>query len=107
MTPRESGNIRLSTANDPPITACRMSLALALRPSERALEILVQSSRNPTNASPTNRYMASSPDADGARQKIRCESPYPRTTAITMMMPPMVGVPRLVWCSVGPSSRMN
>ena len=24
-----------------------------------------------------------------------------------MSAPPMVGVPRLVWCEVGPSSRMN
>ena len=26
---------------------------------------------------------------------------------MTTTVPPMVGVPRLVWCDVGPSSRMN
>ena len=28
-------------------------------------------------------------------------------TAITMMIPPIVGVPALTWCLAGPSSRMN
>ena len=27
--------------------------------------------------------------------------------AARMMAPPIVGVPRFVWCEVGPSSRMN
>src|ERR1044072_2564680 len=28
-------------------------------------------------------------------------------TAVTMMIPPIVGVPALTWCLAGPSSRMN
>jgi hypothetical protein len=37
----------------------------------------------------------------------RCAAPYAVRDAPMMTAPPMVGVPRLVWCDVGPSSRMN
>ena len=38
---------------------------------------------------------------DGARRR------RPPSELPTMTAPPIVGVPRLVWCEVGPSSRMN
>ena len=37
---------------------------------------------------------------------IRWVTRYAATTDSRMATPPIVGVPRLVWCEVGPSSRM-
>ncbi len=39
--------------------------------------------------------------------RARWDRKYPSTAAAMMMAPPIVGVPRLVWWVVGPSSRMN
>ena len=53
------------------------------------------------------RKSTSSPLAEGSVRVNRCEQAYAARVAPTMTAPPMVGVPRLMWWEVGPSSRTN
>ena len=106
--PRSSG--KKTSASTPKITATidwPAILAQLRRPSERCSLILMKSSRKPTMPSPTVRNSTSTPDAVGAVRVSRCEPTYAITTAVMITRPPMVGVPRLVWWVVGPSSRMS
>ncbi len=43
----------------------------------------------------------------GSCRVTRCAAAYATSTEPMMTAPPIVGVPRFVWCVVGPSSRMN
>ena len=57
--------------------------------------------------SPTNRNSSSSAEAEGCVWVSSIASPYARTADPMRTSPPMVGVPRLVWWVVGPSSRIS
>ena len=51
--------------------------------------------------------MTKSAEIVGGRPEKRCAIVYANTVATMMTMPPIVGVPRFVWCEVGPSSLMT
>src|SRR6476661_7093329 len=55
VRPWSSGNWKDRIANDTPTAPWQVSLARLLRPSDRALEIFVQSSAKPTAPSPVIR----------------------------------------------------
>src|SRR6478735_9025142 len=55
VRPWSSGNWKDRIANDTPTAPWQISLARLLRPSDRALEIFVQSSAKPTAPSPVIR----------------------------------------------------
>ena len=57
--------------------------------------------------SPTNRKISSKPDHDGPAPATTEPISHATTVAKMMTTPPIVGVPRLVRCWVGPSWRMN
>ena len=113
VTPASSGKFRARTAKTMPTAPWRISLAFAFRPRLRCCEILMKSSRKPTSPMPTMRNSSSRAEADGPGGRgfishmIRWVSRSSARTARMTTVPPMVGVPRLVWCEVGPSSRMN
>ena len=102
------GNCSASTAKITATSVCPASFCLLRRPRLRCLEILMKSSRKPTRPSPAMRNSTSTPLTVGGVQgeQVRRRR-TPRASAPMMTAPPMVGVPRLVWCEVGPSSRMN
>ena len=77
------------------------------RPRLRCLRILMKSSRKPTRPSPVMRKSTSRPLTVGALAGDEVRDDVGRDELATMTAPPIVGVPRLVWCEVGPSSRMN
>ena len=56
---------------------------------------------------PTKRKTRSTPDHDGPTPVIKEPASQATTAAMMMTRPPMVGVPLLVRCWVGPSWRMN
>ena len=77
------------------------SFVRARSPSERRLTIFVQSSANPSSAhanAPPNTPIDCASRVERIRNGI--------ANAITMMIPPIVGVPALVLWPAGPSSRM-
>jgi len=67
----------------------------------------MKSSRNPTTPSPAMRNRTRIADADGAVPVSSKPASQPTIVATMMTTPPIVGVPRLVKCAVGPSCRMN
>ena len=67
----------------------------------------MKSSRNPTRPSPVMRNMTRTADALGIVWVATRPPIQPSSVAPMITTPPMVGVPRLVKCAVGPSCRMN
>jgi hypothetical protein len=104
---RSSGNWSASSAKTIATIDWPAILALLRSPSDRCFLILMKSSRKPTTPSPVKRKSTSSPEADGSVQVIRWLMMYASRTEAMITSPPMVGVPRLTWCDVGPSSRMS
>ncbi len=108
------GELENQDAKMMPTAAWRISLARALRPRLRLLEILMKSSRKPTKPMPTMRNSRSSPDADGPR-RVRIHHPHDQVCHEVADehrghhhgSAHGGGVPRFVWWEVGPSSRMN
>ncbi len=56
---------------------------------------------------PAMRKRTRTPLTEGICTVARWATAYAASEERTMTAPPIVGVPRLVWCEVGPSSRMN
>ena len=98
---------RASTAKTTPTAIWPASFCFERRPRLRCLEIFMKSSRNPMIPSPVMRNRTSRALIVGSCRVARWAARYATSTAPRMIAPPIVGVPRLVWCDVGPSSRMN
>ncbi len=90
-----------------PTTVWPIILALLRSPRLRCFTILMKSSTNPTRPIPTKRKSSSRAEAEGMLWVISLATKYPMTVAAMMTTPPIVGVPRLVWWVVGPSSRIS
>ena len=103
----EFSNCSASTAKMTATSVCPPSFCSDVSPSDRCFVILMASSANPTSPSPAMRNMTSRPLALIGVIVNRWAQPYASRLAAMMTAPPIVGVPRLVWCVVGPSSRMN
>ncbi len=101
------GNCRAAMANVMPTRPCPTIFASGDSPRLRCREILMKSSRNPTSPSPVMRYSTSPADTVGFSPVMSRPPAQPSTVAVMMTRPPIVGVPRLVKCAVGPSCRMN
>ena len=93
---------RVATSHSPTeITTVAMSFVRARSPSERRLTIFVKSSAKPSSA-----QASATPNTPTARGVNSVSSRNGTAIAVKMMIPPIVGVPALAWCSCGPSSRM-
>ncbi len=107
VRPCSFGNCSASTANAMPTAPWPMIFARAVSPRLRCLRIFVKSSRKPTIPRPVMRKRTSSADTLGNRPETTYDIAQPSSVAPMMTTPPMVGVPRLVKCAVGPSWRTN
>ena len=67
---------------------------------------MIQSSANPISAAPTMAYITRAPDREKVTPGMKWADRNPTTTAPTMQIPPMVGVPALAMWTWGPSSRI-
>ena len=93
---------RVATSHRPiEITIVAKSFVRARSPSERRLMIFVKSSAKPSSA-----HASATPNTPTARGENSVSSRNGTAIAVKMMIPPIVGVPALAWCSCGPSSRM-
>ena len=93
---------RVATSHSPiEIAIVAISFVRPRSPSERRRMILVQSSAKPSSA-----HASATPNTPIARGVNSVSSRNGTAIAVKMMIPPIVGVPALAWCSCGPSSRM-
>ena len=84
------------------------SFGSAAQAEAALLGILMKSSRKPDEPEPGHEEQhedARRPSAGRRRDEVGDR--VAASARQMMTAPPMVGVPRLVWCDVGPSSRMN
>ena len=93
---------RVATSHSPTeIATVATSFVRARSPSDRRLMIFVKSSAKPSSA-----HASATPKTPIARGVNSVSSRNGTAIAVKMMIPPIVGVPALAWCSCGPSSRM-
>src|SRR3954453_2550090 len=93
---------RVATSHKPiEIAIVAISFVRPRSPSDRRRMILVQSSAKPSSA-----HASATPNTPIARGVNSVSSRNGTAIAVKMMIPPMVGVPALAWCSCGPSSRI-
>ena len=106
-SPNSFGMMRVPSAKSDATATWPIILPDGCKPRERWRMILMPSSSRPITPKPTKRNTRSRPDHDGPAPAT--SEPISQATTVARMMttPPIVGVPRLVKCWVGPSWRMN
>jgi hypothetical protein len=95
-----------SRANPRPRAIWAPNLARLFKPRLRRWRTLIQSSANPINDAPSTVNNTRIPEGETWVPGIARAAKYPMMRAMTMPMPPMVGVPALAMWTWGPSSRI-